>query len=164
MGLTTDREGLPAHPAFGGARNLCSGTLIDPQFKKTQLVGSECGRTDPVSRRRHMGFDSMSRHLQEEAFVALPGNDHRSAVGAFQNTLSRLQDEITQGQGVVVTGQAVFPEDGQEVLLEVNRLASLQLGNGNRLGPVTDTLFPRLSHPQTDQEHGVEQTPNRPTR
>ena len=64
----------------------------------------------------------MSSELPQAAPIALSRNDHRASVPAFENTFASLQYEAALRHGLVVTGQTVLFENGQKVLLEVDRL------------------------------------------
>src|SRR5437899_9079479 len=69
---------------------------------------------------------------EQQAFRAFAWNYRRPGLAAFENGLRGLQNQVGLGFGLIVAGEAVVLQDGQDLLFKIDRRRPFDLRNGNR--------------------------------
>ena len=78
--------------------------------------------------------------LQQQARPALSRRRCRTGVASFKDVLRRFQDQSCLGRRLVVAGQAVLLQYGENIPLEIDRSRALDFRNGNGFGMVVRGL------------------------
>ena len=121
----------PLHRHTGA--NFTFGPLLDPQFDQSKLFGFEFGGRDFVVFGRHERAFLVRGHLKQKAIVGFARNDRRAGLASFANGLGCFQYQLGFGGCLVVAGEAIGFEDGQNFAFEIDCGPSLDVANRDRL-------------------------------
>ena len=154
-GIESSRHRLPAcrHRCPSGAGH--PRPLIDPQAQQPELRGRKCHRSDVIPGRWHDRLATMGGEREEQALLPLFQHDRRAGVAAGEDLGPRLHDQIPLPLRTAVAGEAIPPQDREDVALEHHRFLPLHLFDRDRLGAR------RAAQRRHDEDHSGEQTKHR---
>ena len=104
-------------------------SLIDPKLEQTKFVGGQVLGVDLVLGRRHDGIFQMGGNLEKKTVLRIARFNERTSVVSLSNVVGGFHNGIPLRTGPVMAGQAIGPEDGEYLLLKIDRFVSLYLGD-----------------------------------
>ncbi len=116
----------------GVGTHLAFCALINPRPDQTEFLGCQVRGGDLVVLRRHQRFFLMRGDSEQQTFRAFAWNHRRPGLAALENGLRGFQNQVGLGFGLIVAGEAVVLQDGQDLLFKIDRRGPFALRNGDR--------------------------------
>ena len=125
-GGETGGQGLPLDETLLLARVMRA--FIDPLLEQSELTAGQGHRADLVVFRWHLGIQLSCGGLVQDAFGAIARDDGGAGVATFEHEFHSLHVQPAFRGGLVVAGQTVVLQQGEQLLFIVHG------GGGQRKG------------------------------